>query len=108
MNYLLDINIAGLARAQAKSLEAKLDKILKLLEKIMATNAELAQSLNDLKAQADKARQEIVDKVAALEAAIQAGGTTPEVDAALAALKGSVQSLDDLNPDVPPAPPPGP
>jgi hypothetical protein len=70
------------------------------LEKILATNAELQASLTELGTQLDKAHGEIVAKVAALEAAIAAGGnTTPEVDAALVALKGKVQTLDDLNAD---------
>ena len=43
---------------------------------------------------------EIVAKVAALEAAVSAsGGTTPEVDAAVAELRAVAQALDDLNPD---------
>jgi phenylpyruvate tautomerase PptA (4-oxalocrotonate tautomerase family) len=80
--------------------------ILNRLERTIAMNQqELAQALTDAAAQATKAKDEIVAKVAALEAAILAGGaTTPEVDAALASLKGVVQTLDDLNPDAPPAP----
>lgn len=75
------------------------------LEKVITMNqAELAQALTDASAQAEKAKAEIVAKVAALEAAIMAAGnTTPAVDAALAALNGQVQSLDDLNPDSPAA-----
>lgn len=70
------------------------------LNKIMATQAELAQQLRDITAQNEKARVEILAKIAALEAAIAtAGSTTPEVDAALADLKASVQIDDDLNPD---------
>ena len=75
--------------------------ILNRLERQITMNqAELAQALNDAKDQAAKAKAEIVKKIADLEAAItNAGSTTPEVDAALAALKGEVQGLDDLNPD---------
>jgi DNA-directed RNA polymerase specialized sigma24 family protein len=73
-----------------------------LLRRIIMDQTQLAQALTDLKAQGDKAREEIVAKVADLEAAIaNAGSTTPEVDAALAALKGTVQGLDDLNHDAP-------
>ena len=72
-------------------------------KQIMATQAELAQELRDLKAQNDKARQEVLDKIAALELALgNAGTTTPEVDAALADLKASIQTDDDIVPD--PAP----
>jgi hypothetical protein len=68
---------------------------------IMASNAELQQSLTDLGNQLDKAKGEIVQKIADLEAAVAAGGgSTPEVDAALEALKGKVQALDDLHADV--------
>lgn len=69
-------------------------------KQIMATQAELAAQLIEITAQNEKARTEILAKVADLEAAIEtAGSTTPEVDAALAALKASVQADDDLNPD---------
>lgn len=79
-----------------------IESISQLKELTMASNSELQQSLTDLGAQLDKAHSEIVAKVAALEAAIAAGsGTTPEVDAALEALKGKVQTLDDLHPDSP-------
>jgi prefoldin subunit 5 len=73
----------------------------------MATQAELAQSLNDIAAQVTKSKDEVVaavaalnQKIADLEAAIAAGnGTTAEVDAAIEALKAQVQVLDDLNAD---------
>ncbi len=68
--------------------------------KIMATQAELAKELRDLKDQNDKARAEVLAKIKALEDALAAaGGTTPEVDEALAALKASVQTDDDIVPD---------
>lgn len=58
---------------------------------------ELAQELANLKTQNDKARAEVLAKIAALEQAIaNAGNTTPEVDAALAELKASVQTDDDI------------
>lgn len=73
------------------------------LKMIMATQAELAQQLRDITAQNEKARQEILQKIAELEAALEnAGGTTPEVDEAVAALKASVQTDDDLHPDAEP------
>lgn len=68
----------------------------------MATQAELAQELRDLKLQNDKARAEVLAKIQALEDALAAAGnTTPEVDAALADLKASVQTDDDIVPDQP-------
>lgn len=75
---------------------------LGLLEKIMATQAELAQQLTDIRNQLQKASGEIQARVAALEAAIAAAGnTSPAVDAALADVKAIAQALDDLNPDAP-------
>ncbi len=72
------------------------------LDKIMATQAELAQELRDLKDQNDKARAEVLQKIADLEQAVtNAGNTTPEVDTAFQALKESVQTDDDIVPDAP-------
>ncbi len=69
----------------------------------MATQAELAQQLRDVIAQNEKARGEILGKIADLEQAIiDAGNTSPDVDAALADLKASVQADDDIVPDAPP------
>jgi hypothetical protein len=63
----------------------------------MATQAELAQDIANLTAQNDKARAEVVGKIADLEAALAAGGpVSAEVEAAFAALKASVQADDDL------------
>ena len=79
--------------------------ILWKLEQLMSTQAELAQSLADVSAQVAKIGDEsktTLARVAALEEAVAAaGGTTPEVDAALAALKAQVQLVDDLVADAP-------
>lgn len=81
-----------------------LGAINQLKDSLMTSQAELAQQLSDLTAQTEKARAEIVGKVASLEEAItNAGNVTPEVEAALASLKAAVQSVDDLNPDQAPA-----
>ncbi len=70
------------------------------LDKIMSTQAELATQLADLKTQNDKATAEQQAALAKLQAALDAAGqTSPEVDAALTALKTSIQRDDDLNPD---------
>ena len=74
--------------------------ILERLGKIMTDQATHAAELAAIKDQLTKASGEIVAKVAALEAAFAAaGGTTPEVDAAVADLRAIAQALDDLNPD---------
>lgn len=68
----------------------------------MATQAEIAQQLRDMKTQNEKARTENLAKLDALQAAIDnAGQSTPEVDEALADLKASIQADDDENPDAP-------
>ena len=73
------------------------NKIIKLLKSIIMTQAELAQQLTDVTAQNEKARAEILQKIADLEAAITAAGNvTPEVEAALTELKASVQTDDDI------------
>lgn len=69
----------------------------------MSTQAELASSLTAISEQVAKIGVEsgkTLEKVTALEDALRnAGNTTPEVDAALAALKAQVQIVDDLVPD---------
>ncbi len=77
---------------------------------IMATQAELAQQLTEIAAQAEKARVEIVAAIGALSARVDeledalnnAGTVSPEVEAALAEVKAAVQTLDELNPDTTP------
>ena len=77
--------------------------ILQALEKVMASQEQLAAQLNAISAQLTKVTGEIQARVTALEAAIEAAGnTTPEVDAALEAVKQIAQALDDLNPDATP------
>lgn len=69
---------------------------------IIMTQEELLGQLQALKAQNEKAKVEITGKIAALEGAIaNQGNTTPEVDAALADLKQSIQGTDDIVPDAP-------
>ncbi len=70
------------------------------LDKIMSTQAELAAALVSLKEQTDKSFTEIIAKIAELEEALNNAGTvSPEVLAALDALKVSVQRVDDIVPD---------
>lgn len=88
----------------------KLQLLIKLLlnqDKIMATQAELAQSLTDLTVQVNKIGEEskatlqkVTDLETALANAATAGQTVaPEVQAAFDALKASVQAVDDLVPN---------
>ena len=76
-----------------------------LERKITMNHEQLATAITEIAAQAEKAKAEIVAQVVTLEAAIvAAGSTTPAVDTALAALKATVQGIDDLNADPVPAP----
>lgn len=80
-------------------------RIIRKLEKIMATQAELAQTLADVSAQVAKIGTETsatLQKVADLEAALaSAGEVSAEVQAAVDALKAQVQVVDDLVADAP-------
>lgn len=73
----------------------------------MATREELAARINAAAERAEKAKTEIVSAVDALKAEIaNADASTPEIDAAMSRLDGSVAALDDLNPDAEPTPEP--
>ncbi len=76
-----------------------LSPILDSLRIITMNQAQLKQALEDLTAQNEKAHAEHLAALAALEEALATAGTTPEVDAALEALKASIQKDDDLTPD---------
>ncbi len=73
------------------------------LDQLMTTQTQLAEQLAALAAQADKARAEVVARIAALEEALaNSGEVSPEVMAAFDALKVAVQATDDIVPDAPP------
>jgi len=83
--------------------------ILRKLEAILATQAELAADLASVKDSVTKIGAETsatLVKVAELEALIAAGfQTSPEIDAALAEVKAGLQAVDDLVVDAIPEPP---
>jgi hypothetical protein len=61
------------------------------LDYIMTTHAELAQQIADLTAQNEKARAEVLAKIADMQAALDAAGAVdPAVLAAFDALRASV------------------
>ena len=77
------------------------------LDRIMETQAELAVALTELTAQNDKARAEVLAKIADLQSALDAATTVdPAVLEAFDALKASVQTDDDIVPDAEPEEPP--
>ena len=98
-----------MARVELHTDESEFQKlriiILRLQERIMATQAELAQQLTALGVQLGKIGSEssaTLAKVSALEEALaNAGNVTPELQAAFDAVKAQVQLVDDLVPDQP-------
>lgn len=77
-----------------------LETILERLDRIVTTQTELAQQITDLTAQNEKARAEVLAKIADMQAALDAAGSVdPTVLEAFAALKASVQADDDIVPD---------
>ena len=82
----------------------------KQLRKILMTQAEALLEIQNLKAQSVKQGGEtttLLNKITELLAIIAGGGVgdvTPELSAAIADLKTQMQIVDDLVPDVPPAP----
>lgn len=92
-------NFSGLSQEQFESLT----RLITQLQGTQSMNfAQIQAELVALTQQNEKARAEIVDRLAALEAAVAAAGqSTPEVDAALAALRASIQQDDDMTPDAP-------
>lgn len=87
----------------------RLDGIESNLRKIMSTQQEEADKLNELAAQLQKANDEIQKAIQDLKDALaSAGNTSPEVDAATAALTAKAQALDDIVPDPVSEPTPAP
>lgn len=84
-------------------------QILNRLDRIMTTQAEHALELAAVAAGVAKIgteTQSLIAKIADLEAAVeQAGNVTPEVEAAMVALKAQVVVVDDLVKDAPVEPP---
>ncbi len=80
--------------------------VIHLLEQIMSTQAELATTLETVTAQIAKIGTEttaLLNRIEDLTLALaDAGATTPEVDAAVAALQAQAAVVDDLVPDAVP------
>lgn len=89
------------------SVSILLKTLLRKVDSIMATQAEMATSIAALTVQVSKIQTEVQsaasalrDQIAALEAVIAAGGAAiPELEAAVEGLRGALQTLDDINPD---------
>lgn len=86
-------------------LPASLNDLKRTETNIMAKVNELAAQLTVVKEQVTKAKNEVIKRIADLEAALANVDLPPDAEAALTALKAEVQAVDDLNPDAPPPPP---
>lgn len=71
--------------------------LVDIKESIMTTQAELTTQITALKEQNDKARAEVLQRIADLEAALPQD-VSPELQAAFDSLKASVQADDDIVP----------
>ena len=71
-------------------------------EDISMKLSELSGLLNDVLSQLAKAKAEILDKIAGLEAALADVDLPEDAVTALAALSAKAQSLDDIVPDAEP------
>lgn len=88
--------------------------IIHHLEKIMATQAELAQQLREVLASLHKSNAEIAEvqtsvvtlttKIAELQAIIDAGNVSQELQDAVAAVSVAAKEVDDAIPDAIPVP----
>ena len=67
--------------------------------------SELTPVLTALASELDKAKAEIVGKIAELESALSDVDVPADAQAAIDALKAKAQSLDDIVPDAPVPPP---
>ena len=80
-------------------------KMLKRLElligKVMTTVNELADKLTAVNNQLNKAKEEIVSQVQALQESLKNTTIPVAAQEALAALESTAQALDDMNPDAP-------
>ena len=80
--------------------------IIKKLNLIIMEQKDFALQLTALKDQLTKAKTEITDKLTALGDALDAADdVAPEVQAAFDELKATVQGVDDIVADAPPAEP---
>ena len=76
-------------------------------KEILMKLSELSAAIAAVSAQLTKARDEILDKITALEDALMDVDLPEEAIAAINALRGDAQSLDDIVPDaIPDADPP--
>jgi G:T/U-mismatch repair DNA glycosylase len=106
--HLMDIEqgLAHLHEAVCQLQQTQHDQHNSLRKLIMASQAQLAQDLQAINTQLVKIGTEttaLLAKITELEAAIAAGGTTtPEVDAAVQALRDQAKVVDDLVVDTAP------
>lgn len=86
--------------------KARHKELLNAINLMAKTAQELADEIRASTAQTRKATDEILGKIKNLEDIIAAGGDLSAIEAAVAELKTSTQTLDDVVPDVAPEPEP--
>jgi len=85
----------------------RLETILRQIEsQILMKVSEIPAFVSSVKDELLKAKTEILDKIAALEATTTDADLSPETVAALTDLKAAAQGLDDIVVDVTDLPPP--
>lgn len=70
--------------------------IIKLLNKIIMTQAEATQKINELTTQLGKVKAEVQKLI---DAAQNQGNVSPELEAAILGAQTALQGVDDLNED---------
>ena len=81
----------------------RLENLLRQIEShILMKVSEIPAFVSSVKDELLKAKTEILDKIAALEAATSDAELSADAVAALTDLKSAAQGLDDVVPDVPP------
>lgn len=76
-------------------------EVIELLNKIMATQEELAADIRQSNAQIRKAVDEVLAKIAALEETVRNNPPAQSIVDAVADLKVASQAADDVIPDAP-------
>jgi hypothetical protein len=89
-------------RSKPRSPLATQADLEKTTQTIMSKISELSAIVAGLTAQVNKAKDEVVAKIAALEAALKDVDLPADAETALADLKAAVQAVDDINPDTTP------
>jgi hypothetical protein len=98
LGVVAGIGIGARSRSRTPVTQVDLEKLEKI---VMAKLSELAGQIGAIKDQVTKSKDEVVKRIAELEKALSDVEIPAEATAALDALKGEVQKIDDINVDAP-------